>query len=170
MIHEEFVARIETQLRIVPWLHSLHSPASPEELERWAKAHTGYFLPADVLALYQLTNGFSLHHIRYQTEIVGEAFVVPPLNEIGLIGQAMYGQRDRRQRGVPSHWLTVGRHTDGNFYVALDTKTSTYRTIAPIVPEEADIIGTNCTEYLDWMTQFLPEDDELRALAEEHAT
>ena len=170
MTPEQFVSEIDTQLLVVPWLHCLHPPVATEEHERWIRAHTGHILPPDLVAFYQHTNGLSLCRIRHGTEIVGEAFVVPPLREIQPVCFEMYGQRGRDHSGIPRHWLAVGRHTDGTYFVALDPRSSTYRSIAPIVPDEAEVIGTSCGEYLSWMLQFLPETEELNALAQEHAT
>ena len=165
MTPEAFVASLQAQCRVVPWVHAINPPADQVELQAWTRAYSGHVLPADLLRLYGCANGFSLHRIRYAAEIVGEAFVVPSLRAVQPILQAMYGRHARPLQAAPSRWFSVGRHTDGSFFVALDPRDSTYRTIAPIVPGEAEVIARSCSEYLVWLSQFLLPPSELSSLA-----
>ena len=169
MTPEAFVASLETQRRVMPWVHTVNPPAGPTELHTWSRAYSGHVLPPDLVALYRCANGFSLHHIRYGAEVVGTDFVVPSLRSVQPIVLAMYGPHARPHHAIPSRWFSVGRHTEGSFFVALDLQDSTYRTIAPIVPAEAEVIARSCSDYLVWLSQFLLASSELSSPPPENA-
>lgn len=166
MTPEAFVDAARLQLDTAAWLHTINAPASSSDIEAWCNAYSGYQFPEDLLTLYRYANGMCLEHVRWEGETVGQAFTVPALGSVEPVTYAMYGRRKPHHHSpfVPRHWFSVGVASDAAFYVALDTRTGEYWEVAPIVPDEAEVIARSCAEYLDWLRQFFPGQDELNRL------
>ncbi len=161
---EELIHAVQEQVKQVPWLHTLGTPAVPGDFDAWTRAYTGYALPADLLALFRRTNGLALRNMRFGGEIVGTAFEVLTIAEVAPLDEAMGAGNGPRL--APRQWFAVGRASDGAFYVAFDLKSGEYRAVSPIEPDEAEVIGQSCADYLSFLARFLPERAELERLRE----
>jgi hypothetical protein len=151
---------MHSQLRAVPWLHTLRAPARPEQVQR---------LPLGLQPLYEKTDGIDIHHLMFQGEIVGTVLEVLRADEVVPIDQAMYGSVHQLATWLGREWLAVARASDSAFFIAMDARHDTFYSVSPIAKEEAEPIASSTSEFFVWLLGSLPTEQQLKVAAQHGA-
>lgn len=151
---EEFLALVQRQCDRLTWIHLLGDPASSDDLAS---------VPPCLHALYARANGGQLHRTLFQGEIVGAALEILPAAEIEPLATAMYGRAAPAVESLPRDWLAICRASDAAFFIALDPTSERYFSVAPIVPDEAELLAASTQAFYQWLADQLPSDQQLKA-------
>jgi hypothetical protein len=148
MTLDDFFDRIERENAERPGTHTLHAGLEDAEIDAWKSEHPDILLPPDLVALLKRSNGCGLHQDWYDGEPTYDegAFVFLPLAEIKRADEAMYGQTND---DLPNTWMAFGIGPDSTVFFVFDADTLHYRTVAPIVPDESEDLGTSIEPILD---------------------
>jgi hypothetical protein len=139
LVHPDYTV----ERRTFRYAHLVGPPLTADHIDAWQSRFPEHRLPADVVAF--LGRGDGVHWWADLDK--GRAYVgLAPLAEWADAAAKIAGYFDEPPQGK----LVISYHTNGDWYLVLDTATSTYSHIDHEIGETT-IVATTFGELLDWL-------------------